>query len=196
MVETLEDDTRPSTGAPRLYATRHRRPRRRPLLPRPEVPRSIRLRVPITRTRTRGARRSRAWPCRGAGTSRDGRPRRSMPRAISARETGSGGATVKTCRRCGLTRPPEDFRPAPKLRDSLSSWCVECHRQATRDWRARNPEQVAASNAARRVKHAPRRCSECGETFIPVRRDSQACSPECSERRHRRIDRRWPRTSS
>jgi hypothetical protein len=34
------------------------------------------------------------------------------------------------------------------MRDGLSSWCAECHRQAHRDWREANRNRL---NEARRV---------------------------------------------
>jgi hypothetical protein len=53
----------------------------------------------------------------------------------------------KRCRRCRELKPRSKFPPNRKTRDRLSSWCRECHREATRRWRAANRE---AENARRR----------------------------------------------
>jgi hypothetical protein len=62
------------------------------------------------------------------------------------------GPGTKRCPRCGEWLPFEAFRENPRARSGLDSWCQVCHVDATRAWRAANPEKVAASNAARRVE--------------------------------------------
>jgi hypothetical protein len=52
------------------------------------------------------------------------------------------------------------------MRDGHSSWCRECHAAAVQRWRTENPEKGASYNLARRVKHGPRPCAECGEPFV------------------------------
>ena len=67
----------------------------------------------------------------------------------------------KACTRCREWKPVDAFPPNLDISTGLSSWCHSCHREATREWRARhrdydrdyrkhNPERVAAYNAKRR----------------------------------------------
>jgi hypothetical protein len=80
------------------------------------------------------------------------------------------------------------FPPNSRMRDGLSSWCRRCHAAAVQRWRDENPEKAASYNVARRVKHEPRPCVQCGEAFVP-RRSTQLCSNLCRwrwARRHRK----------
>ena len=86
---------------------------------------------------------------------------------------------AKRCSKCGKTGSSERFPPNPRTQDGLSSWCRECHNAAVRAWRERNPDKAASYNVARRVKHEPRPCLECGELFVPRRSDTQLCSDLC-----------------
>ena len=47
---------------------------------------------------------------------------------------------TKSCRKCGEEKPSPEFRPNPRCSDGLSSWCAECHNEATRLWRRRRRE--------------------------------------------------------
>jgi hypothetical protein len=49
------------------------------------------------------------------------------------REPGS----EKRCSRCGEWLPVGEFRPNPRLKDGLHSWCRACCAEANREWRAR-----------------------------------------------------------
>jgi hypothetical protein len=44
---------------------------------------------------------------------------------------------MKTCRHCHRRQPLADFPRNGHTRDGLSSWCRECHVEATRTWRTR-----------------------------------------------------------
>jgi hypothetical protein len=68
----------------------------------------------------------------------------------------------KTCRKCDKTKPTSEFRRNPPCRDGLSSWCAECHREATRRWRAEHREEI---NARRRV--VPPFVYEPGREYAP-----------------------------
>jgi hypothetical protein len=57
---------------------------------------------------------------------------------------------MKTCRNCQEQKPQAEFRRNQQSRDGLSSWCGSCHNEATRRWRANNPDYVEAYNASRR----------------------------------------------
>jgi hypothetical protein len=46
-------------------------------------------------------------------------------------------------------------------------------------WRTENPEKAALYNLARRVKHEPRPCTECGERFVPGGSDAEMCNDLC-----------------
>jgi hypothetical protein len=88
----------------------------------------------------------------------------------------------KLCACCGLVLELDAFRPNPKLRSGLSSWCRECQVERTRRWRAEHPEAVEASNAQRRLgPYPPRPCDGCSETFTPRRKDGRFCSRPCLE---------------
>jgi hypothetical protein len=98
---------------------------------------------------------------------------------------------VKTCRKCSEAKPHGDFPANSKMRDERSSWCRECHREATRRTRERYREKY---NAARRVPAPePRECLECGKVFTPKRRDGEMCSDLCRERHRHRRTRAWLR---
>lgn len=88
----------------------------------------------------------------------------------------------KRCSRCGEVGLSDRFPSNPRTRDGLSSWCRECHNAAVRAWRDRHPGYYAS----RRVKHEPRRCTECGELFVPGRSDTELCSDLCQWRWARR----------
>ena len=96
--------------------------------------------------------------------------------------------TEKRCSNCSQFLPLDAFVANRGAWKGLSSWCRECHRQATRDWRARNRDEL---NARRREQyrlehplHEGRRCGECGRE-IPATRNANAlvCSPACRQAR-------------
>ena len=55
--------------------------------------------------------------------------------------------TEKLCVRCQRVLPVSEFRPNPKMRCGLTSWCKGCQREATRRSRAKHRDRY---NAARR----------------------------------------------
>jgi hypothetical protein len=93
---------------------------------------------------------------------------------------------TKRCPRCGRTLPLDRFRPAPRLKAGVTSWCGECMAEATRQWRAANPETVAAYNERRRLPQFTRTCEGCGVTFTTSKRVQKCCSTKCNHRRHER----------
>ena len=48
---------------------------------------------------------------------------------------------MKTCSRCGVEKPADEFFNHKRTRDGLSPWCKECQRAANREWAAKNPEK-------------------------------------------------------
>jgi hypothetical protein len=80
------------------------------------------------------------------GALPDGRTRRLTPPSARVEFP---ERKMKRCRHCELEKPAAEFRRNPRCRDGLSSWCSECHRQAVRDWRARNREGELAAQRRR-----------------------------------------------
>jgi hypothetical protein len=50
---------------------------------------------------------------------------------------------VKRCRKCGQVKRAQEFRRNARCRDGLSSWCADCHVEATRAYRQRRREAEA-----------------------------------------------------
>jgi hypothetical protein len=64
--------------------------------------------------------------------------------------------------------------------------CRRCINAVVQRRREENPEKAASYNLARRVKHEPRPCIECGEQFVPGCSDTLVCKDLCRWRRSRR----------
>lgn len=60
----------------------------------------------------------------------------------------------RTCTRCRQWRPAWAFRPNPRLRGGLGSWCRPCHVRATREWRAQHADDINSRRRARRAQDA------------------------------------------
>jgi hypothetical protein len=69
--------------------------------------------------------------------------------------------------------------------DVAASWSWE-EKRRIQTWRERNPDQVAAYNASRRVQPAKLQCVECGEAF-EGRPNRLVCSRRCKDRRYARL---------
>ena len=63
---------------------------------------------------------------------------------------------TKSCRKCGNEKECSEFRSNPRCSDGLSSWCAECHNEATRQWRSRKWEAEEAEARARRQAESER----------------------------------------
>ncbi len=106
------------------------------------------------------------------------RPQRTM-----AERAVAGGLI---CTSCGQTKALTSFRA---LRTgSFCSWCNDCQRRATRDWRNRNRDSI---NASRRAAYSPAAhpaiaCQVCGRAFIAPTRQAAYCSPAHKRRAKRR----------
>lgn len=59
---------------------------------------------------------------------------------------------MRRCSKCHYEGPDDDFGVARKKASGFSSWCKNCHGQAQRDWKARNPEKVRASYRRKSLK--------------------------------------------
>jgi hypothetical protein len=63
---------------------------------------------------------------------------------------------TKSCRKCGEEKPSPEFRSNPRCSDGLSSWCAECHNEASRLWRRRKWEAEEAEAWVRRQAESER----------------------------------------
>ena len=81
------------------------------------------------------------------------RCRSDTPRSFFARESEKKremANDVKRCRHCGQAKHSHEFRRNARCRDGLSSWCADCHVQATRAYRQRRREAEADAAWRRR----------------------------------------------
>lgn len=96
--------------------------------------------------------------------------------------------THRRCSNCSAWLPLEAFPVNRRRHLGRSSWCRECARAATRDWRNRNPGYQVAYNAERRAAYraenplTERACVVCGRPFVK-RPNALVCGPRCRERR-------------
>ena len=52
------------------------------------------------------------------------------------------------CRKCQQTKPPSARKRDKRYKSGFSSWCTDCHREATKRWQRANPDRVAATRRA------------------------------------------------
>jgi hypothetical protein len=93
----------------------------------------------------------------------------------------------KPCSGCGDWMPLESFPLNRRMYLGRGSRCRECAREAVRDWRRRNRDEINAERRARyRAEHPLREwhCVVCGEAF-EGRPDRLVCSERCRNRRKR-----------
>ena len=100
----------------------------------------------------------------GAVNQRDAdseRPAASHSRVLFSKNWGPNPKTertagrVKVCRHCGQEKPTNDFRPNPRCRDGLSSWCASCHDEASARSKEKRAEREAPIvEAQRKEVHA------------------------------------------
>lgn len=89
--------------------------------------------------------------------------------------------------------PLDAFSPNRNLSSGLSSRCLPCAMSAMRQWRAANPEYMAANNERRRERyraehpHPTRPCVVCREPFSK-RPDALVCGERCRNRRKRDLN--------
>ncbi len=53
---------------------------------------------------------------------------------------------MKTCKRCKVEKPFEDFHKCKAVKSGLSANCKGCSNERTREWKARNKDKVSAYN--------------------------------------------------
>jgi len=103
----------------------------------------------------------------------------------------------KFCSQCGDWLPLKMFPRNRRMHLGVSSRCRKCHREATRDWRERNRDEINAERRAEyRVEHPlpEKRCVECGRPFVS-RPDAIVCGPECRRARQREQRRKRHRSA-
>jgi hypothetical protein len=89
------------------------------------------------------------------------------------------------CSSCRRMLRVESFRPNPRMRDGVHSWCKGCVSEYGKRWREAHPEVVREYRESRRLGPAPERVcelAECGRSFVPARRDARYCSGKCRDR--------------
>jgi hypothetical protein len=59
------------------------------------------------------------------------------------------------------------------------------NRASMQRYEARQRRYAAEAKAKRHANRIPIACTSCGETFVPVRKDSKTCSNKCRQRMHR-----------
>jgi hypothetical protein len=126
------------------------------------------------------------------GFSRGKRSREGMAREMTdtAEHLTTWLPKEKPCSACSRWLPLEAFPLNRSRYLGRGSRCLECAREATRDWRRRNRERVNAERRAvyREAHPLPERpCVDCGEVFTAKRRDVVRC-PAC--RRLRKLEQR------
>jgi hypothetical protein len=92
----------------------------------------------------------------------------------------------RLCSMCRRWLSSAEFRPHLLGRDGLHPWCRACCAAKQREWRAANPERVAAYNESRRKPLVELECVECGEKF-EGRPHAKLCSRRCKDKRYRRL---------
>lgn len=61
---------------------------------------------------------------------------------------------IKTCTRCGQSKPGSAMGRDKRRADGISSFCKTCHQAASVAWQKANPERL---NATRRARYAKRK---------------------------------------
>jgi Uncharacterized protein containing a Zn-ribbon (DUF2116) len=93
----------------------------------------------------------------------------------------------KPCSGCGRWFPLEAFPLNRSTYLGRGSRCRECAREASRDWRKRNRDEINAERRERyRAEHplTEWHCVVCGDAF-EGRPDRLVCSEQCRNRRKR-----------
>jgi hypothetical protein len=92
------------------------------------------------------------------------------------REKGDG---LKRCRKCGQVKRSQEFRRNARCRDGLSSWCADCHVEATHAYRQRRREAEAEATRKAIKAHTEelRRWEAERRARLAVRKEPLQLSP-------------------
>ena len=85
---------------------------------------------------------------------------------------------MRTCTRCTLEKPDEDFYRVKASKSGFDTWCKQCKNKASIDWAKKNTErskenvgkylkkrQTKRREVLNSLKSVP--CSDCGNSFPP-----------------------------
>jgi hypothetical protein len=64
---------------------------------------------------------------------------------------------MKTCSKCGIEKPEEDFYKAATTLDGRHPWCKSCHKAWSREWAKKNPEKRRESSRRSHAKNREKR---------------------------------------
>lgn len=53
---------------------------------------------------------------------------------------------MKTCSKCGLVKPAEDFHQRARAKDGLQDWCKSCTAASAADWYRANKDRAMAAS--------------------------------------------------
>jgi DNA-directed RNA polymerase subunit RPC12/RpoP len=101
---------------------------------------------------------------------------------VMANDAGLRVPTAKICRNCSRFLPLEEFPRNERQHFGRGSWCRDCAREATRDWRRRNPELMSWMNKQRRLGEREKDCLDCGQPFTYKNSLAARC-PDCRHKR-------------
>lgn len=80
---------------------------------------------------------------------------------------------MKTCSKCGMSKSPSVFRLMARSADGLSAWCIECHKEASREHYQRN--KVDRNNAAKAWREQNRdKANQIARDYHHRNRDARA----------------------
>ena len=99
---------------------------------------------------------------------------------------------MKTCSKCGQTKPLDSFYKAKGCRDGRRGTCTECRREYNRSWRSANPGRQRASDLKRtygltadeyaaKLRGQGGGCAICGKTpeengrYLAIDHDHSCC---------------------
>lgn len=74
---------------------------------------------------------------------------------------------VKTCTRCGQTKPAGDMKRDPKYSDGLSCFCKRCHQDYSVAWQHRNKERLKEYRRKQYATHKPRFRAQAKARYNP-----------------------------
>lgn len=77
---------------------------------------------------------------------------------------------MKSCSKCGEEKSLEEFYRAKSASDGRQSWCKDCHRVQSREWKQDNPERYKKCEKLRREAN-PQRMAEIAKRSRTKRRD-------------------------
>jgi hypothetical protein len=126
-------------------------------------------------------------------------PRRSpIERARAGEYEGVDLSVVeaKRCSKCGEFKEAAAFRPNPRLKSGLDSWCSACRDAYLATWKADDVDARRRAHRATGPFRENRVCSECSLPFTARSSTATVCSAECRRTRKRRVARETRATAA